>query len=148
MSADTGLHGGDPMKPTVTTYVRSLSPGAFFPEDEAQVVSERDPATFARQAPASVFAFSFYDVASLDVDIDGQPVTLRSRAFGESGLYYIDAESLTAGDVEAMPGDHSILLSNMRGNGWATVLRCRTGNFQLLKDGDVVISTTGAGEPS
>lgn len=148
MSADTGLRGGAPMKPTVTTYARSLYPGAFFPEDETQEVSERDPAAFARNAPAGVFAFSFYDVASLDADIDGQPVTLRSRAFRESGLYYIDAEPLTVADIEALPGDRSVLLSNMRGNGWATVLRCRTGNFRPLEDGDVVISTAEAGEPS
>jgi hypothetical protein len=130
--------------PVVTTYVRYLYPGAFFAEDSAQEVSGRDPERIAREAPEGVFAFEFYDVVTATVCIGGEDVELRSKAIHSTGRYYIDAEALDAAGVEALPGDHSILLSNMRGNRWATILLCRTGNFQPLEDGDVLVSSSGA----
>jgi hypothetical protein len=129
--------------PDITTYVEYLHPGSFYPEDTTAVVTERDPARVAREAAADVFAFRFYDVARTVVTIDGEDVTLRSGAVRSSGLYYIDAEQLTSADVAALPGDHSILLANMRGNGWDPILRCRTGNFRPLEDGDVIIGSDG-----
>lgn len=130
---------------TVTTYVEYLYPGAFFSEESATPVTGRDPARIAREASASVFAFRFYDIATTTVTVGGEQVETRSGAINATARYYIDAEKLTAAAVEALPGDHKILLSNMRGNGWDPILRCRTGNFQPLEDGDVVISSeTGA----
>lgn len=130
---------------TVTTYVEYLSPGSFVSEESAVPVTGRDPARIAREAPASVFAFRFYDIATTTVTVSGKQVETKSGAINATARYYIDAEKLTAADVEALPGDHKILLSNMRGNGWDPILRCRTGNFQPLEDGDVVISSeTGA----
>jgi hypothetical protein len=132
-------------EPTVTTYVEYLYPGSFYPEDMREQVTERDPAAIAVAAPSGVFAFRFYDVVSATATLGDLTVSLRSAAVNESGRFYIDAEKLTAADVEALPGDHAILLSNMRGNGWEPVLRCRTGNFQPLEFGDVIISSeTGA----
>jgi hypothetical protein len=127
-------------KPVVTTYVRYLYPGALFPEDSTSAVSGRDPARIAREAPEGVFAFELYDVAAMTVTISGDEVELRSRAIRKTGRYYIDAEKLTAADVEALPGDHKILADNMRCNRWI-MLRCRTGNYQPLQDGDEVVST-------
>jgi hypothetical protein len=130
--------------PEITTYVEYLYPGAFFPEESARPVPERDPARIAREAPANVFAFRFYDVAATTVIVSGQEITTRSAAINATGRYYIDAEKLAAADVEALPGDHRILLANMRSNGWDPILRCRTGNFQPLEDGDVLIETRKA----
>lgn len=130
---------------TVTTYVRCLYPGVFMPEESTRAVSSRDPGPVAREADPGVFAFSFFDRASTTVTVGGREITTTSKPFNETGLYYIDAESLTAGDVAALPGDHHILLSNMRANHWDTMLRCRTGNFRPLVPGDSVISS-GEGE--
>lgn len=131
------------MNAEVTTYVTYMEPGILYPEDYTCETPDRDAEKFAREAVASVFAFSFHDIARAAVTIDGQDVELSSRAIRKSPLYYIDAEQLTAADVEALPGDNSILLANMRGNRWETVVRCRTGNFRPLMPGDVVIRTTG-----
>jgi hypothetical protein len=135
MSTDT--------KPAVTTYVRYLYPGAFFSEDSAHAVSGRDPARVAREAPDGVFAFELYDVAAMTVTIGGEQVEMKSRVLHKTGRYYINAEKLTAADVEALPGDHRVLADNMRCNGWDIMLRCRTGNYQPLQEGDEVVSTVG-----
>lgn len=126
-----------------TTYVRYLSPGSFFPEESSAAVSERDPRRIAAEAGSGVFAFAFYDVVTTTATAGGDEVRLSSKPLRESGLYYIDAEPLTAYQVGELPGDHSILLSNMRSNGWDTILRCRTGNFRPLEDGDEIVSSGG-----
>jgi hypothetical protein len=127
------------MTGTTVTYVRYLTPGVFYPEDYARIATGRDAARIAREAPGDVFAFEFYDIVTTTVTVDGRDVELRSNPINKSGLYYIDAEKLTSAEVALLPGDHSILLANMRGNGWDPVLRCRTGNFRPLETGDQVI---------
>jgi hypothetical protein len=126
----------------VTTYVQYLYPGTFFPESSVLPVVTRDPQREARQAPESVFAFTYFDRAATEIVINGVGrVTLRSGDFRRTGRYYIDAEQFTPAAVEALPGDHKILASNMRGNGYEFVLRCRTGNWQPLENGDVLVSS-------
>jgi hypothetical protein len=127
--------------PTVTTYVEYLYPGTFFSEESAHPVAERNPQRIAREAPPGVFAFRLYDIATTTVHVGGQQVVTRSGALNATGRFYIDAEKLTYADVEALPGDHRILLANMRGNGWDPILRCRTGNFQPLEPGDEIVSS-------
>jgi len=127
--------------PVTTTYVRYLYPGSFFPEESVREVTGRDPERTAREADPAVFAFEFFDRVKMAVVASGEEVEVGSGAIRKSGLYYIDAEPMTSADVAALPGDHSILLSNMRSNGWDPVLRCRTGNFRPLEEGDTVISS-------
>ena len=129
------------MTTTTTTYVRYLLPGVFMPEEAVREVGDRDPQRAAREAPENAFAFTFYDVVITTAEIGGKTLTLRSDPLNATGRYYIDPEVLNAADVEALPGDHRILLTNMRGNHWTTILRCRTGNFQPLEDGDTIIDT-------
>ena len=126
-------------EPEITTYVEYLYPGSLFSESSARVVSGRDPGRAAREAPESAFAFRFYDRAEAGITVDGRPVMLRSAEFRATGRYYIDAEPLDAAAVAALPGDYSILLSNMRSNGWDVILRCRSGNFQPMRDGDTIV---------
>jgi len=123
--------------PATATYVQYLHRGLIISEGSSRRVRERDAARCAREAEVSAFAFRFYDEVTGFIGDD--PV--RSGPVRESGLYYIDAERLTAEDVAALPGDYSVLLDNMRGNQWPAVARCRTGNFQPLRPGDVVISS-------
>lgn len=128
---------------TLTTYVRYLYPGLMFSEESAHEVSERAPERIAQEAPSTVFAFTFYDVASTTAVIGGETVTLTSPAIRTTPRYYIDAESFTREQVAALPGDNSILLANMRNDGWDPMVRCRTGNWQPLGDG-FLFSTGGA----
>ncbi len=128
-------------RPAVTTtYLEYLFPGILMPEISTGPVSSRDPQRAAREAPPHAFAFRFYDVITTTV----WDTPLWTGEINASGRYYIDAEKLTIADVEALPGNHRILLGNMRINGWDPVLRCRTGNFQPLQDGDELISGEGA----
>ena len=131
--------------PTITTYVEYLFPGLIVSETSRHSVTHRDPAAIAREAAGDVFAFRFYDIVTTIVTAGGRDVETRSGEVDATGRYYIDAEKLTSAEVAALPGNHSILLDNMRANGWDPILRCRTGNFQPLKDGDVIVSSeTGA----
>lgn len=127
----------------LVTYVEYLYPGAIVSEGTTEATPDRDPARVARIAPAKAFCFRFFDRAVATADVDGQEVELRSRPLRQSGRFYIDAVKLSYADVEAMGGDHKILLDNMRYNHWDYVLRCRTGNFQPPNSGDSVVSTAG-----
>jgi hypothetical protein len=131
-------------EPTITTYVEYFYPGSFYPETSAVAVTSREPERVAAEAPEAAFAFRFFDRASLTVSVGRKDVQLRSDRLNESGRYYIDAEDLTMADVAALPGDHKILLANMRSNGWEPVVRCRTGNFQPREAGDVLIRSTAS----
>ncbi len=130
----------DIANPLIITYVEYLHPGIFLPETSVHPVTRRDPEHAAREAPRTAYAFRFFDRASVTVTIDGADSVLTGEPVRYSGHYYINATTLTAEDVAALPGDHAILLANMRGNDWLLVVRCRTGNFQPLLPGDCVIS--------
>jgi hypothetical protein len=129
------------------TYVEYQHPGSFYSEDESRAVDGRDPQRAAADAPDSAFAFAFYEVITAAVTVDREKVELRSRARRRSATYYIDGEVLDEHGVASLPGDHQILLSNMRGNGWSFVVKCRTGNFQPFDPpGDQVITRVASAD--
>lgn len=133
-------------EPRTTTYVTYLLPGAFLSEELTREVPSRDANEAARNAPPSAFAFTFHDVVSAVVTVEGHEYTTRSVALNISPRYYIDAEVMDADAVAALPGDHRTLLLNMQGQ-WPLVVRCRTGNFQPFEDGDRLVSAKTDGEP-
>lgn len=128
-------------EPTTETYVRYFCAGFIVPEESSHRISERDSSAAARNAPASAFAFEFYDVMTTEAILGGRTVPMRSGELCKSTTFYIDAERFDADAVAALPGDHSALLDNMRINRWAEVARCRTGNFQPLRPGDALVSS-------
>jgi hypothetical protein len=128
------------MSTATKTYVRYFTPGTIVSNEGVREVPERNPYQIARDLPSGAFAFEFFDKLVAVGEEGGQEVALTSGERNKSGRFYIDAEKLTATDVEALPGDHSILLDNMRGNRWPAVLRCRTGNFQPMQAGDSIIT--------
>lgn len=127
------------MTGATTTYVAYDLPGTFEAEHDSRPVASRDPRVAADTAPAGAFAFTFYDVVTTEVD----GVELRSRPRNHSSRYFIGGTVRTVAEVEAMEGDRSILLSNMRGNGWDRVIFCPAGNVQPLESGDVVVTPGG-----
>jgi hypothetical protein len=126
--------------PTRTTYAECLSRNLIVSDASARQVPDRDPARIAREAGPGVYAFRFYDI----ITTTAGGTSCRSNPVDVSPWYFIDARRLTAEDVEALPGDHSVLLANMRGNGWAFVAGCRTGGYQPMGPQDKIIdSETG-----
>ncbi len=119
------------------TYVDYSVPGSFFAEHDVREVSNRNVDEAVKNAPNGAFVFSFYDIVTVEQD----GVELESKPLERSSNYYIDAQVLTVADIEAMNADDSyrILLINMRCNDWSSVLKCRTGNFQPMQDGDIVV---------
>lgn len=125
----------------LTTVVTYDLPGFFVPEQFSRVVDMRDPRQAAKSAPQNAYAFTFHAIVEATVLVEGQETTVRSKPINVSGRYFIDGERLNVHQVARLPGDYEVLLDNMRGNGWAHVVRCRTGNFQPFNDGDQIIRT-------
>jgi hypothetical protein len=117
---------------TTTTYVAYQHPGTFFWEESKESVDMRNPQQQANNAPDSAFAFYYFDIVTMIVDVEGERIETSSDRRNISKTYYVDAELLDYDAVSALPGDNSILLSNMRCNEWDTIVRCRTGNFQTF----------------
>lgn len=113
----------------VTTYVVYLSPGRFFSEEDARVVSDRNVQRDAADAPRSSFAFFYFDMLTVNVRYGDKDVPLVSGRLAESKHYYLDAELISA-DTLAQLGGYDSVLQDMRSNGLDSALRCRTGNFR------------------
>lgn len=116
-------------------------PGSFFSEDTSRELREPtlaaaidarpDDRWFAveiKRTPIKVFRAD-----------DGEERILSAGKPVKVGKWYV-GEEFTAEEVEALDGDHHILVSNMRGNGWATVCRTRLGNWQPVEQGDHVLA--------
>lgn len=125
-----------------TTYVAYMTPGSFVPESTSRQVKDRNSERDLQDAPEAAFAFFYYDIITTVVNAGGERVETTSGRRNISGRYYIDAEQMDLDAVKALPGDHSILIGNMEANGWDPVLRCRTGNYQPLQEGDTLLTTS------
>lgn len=127
---------------STTTYVAYQHPGSFFSEESVKPVGTRDPQQQANDALDNAFAFFYFDVVKSIVDIEGERIETSSGRRNISKTYYVNAELLDYDAVSALPGDYAILLSNMRGNGWSAIVRCRTGNFQPFEPAKHELVTT------
>lgn len=130
------------MTATTRTWitVTPLYPGSFFPEQGGAVdIPDADPRTALYAVPDDGwFALEVQTTTQkLWTDGDGSEMW---RTLDESARYRLYlGEVLTSADVDRLAGDHTILLANMRNNGWERVVRTRRGNFQPLEPGDVVV---------
>lgn len=136
----------DPRRPEVTATTRTLVtatplyPGSFFPEHGRPVaLHDADPETALAAVPDDGGWFAL-EVRTTPEKLwtDGEGGEMWRTCGPSQGYRIYVGEALTAADVERLPDDHSILLSNMQGNGWDRVVRTRRGNFQPVEDGDVV----------
>lgn len=119
-------------------------PGSFVSEtDERPVSATEIPEQIASQLHFSAFAFAFKTVLRADPIDDGRGGTLEvlPRKLSESGRYYPDGEVFTLVELEALPGDHEILISNVRRYEGQRAVRTRCGNWQPFLPGDVIVST-------
>lgn len=125
--------------------VTYLYPGILFAESDTLPIEDgpRLPERAAEQAPKSAYSFSIKSVLVADPIEDGHGGQLRvmSRVLTKSGNYFLGGELFTAEQVTALDDgqDYTILLSNMRSNGHAQVVRTPLGNWVPFEDGDVLL---------
>lgn len=116
-------------------YVTYWYPGVFVAEDLTKPISERNPKEAALQASEGAYGFSFHDRE--ETEVDGE--VLRGKKKNLSGMYYINGELFDVERVRKEVPNPRTLVSNMEGNGWAHVVKTRTGWFQPFWDDDELI---------
>lgn len=123
-----------------------LYPGAFMSERGAEVELSRAEPSVVLEALCGDLSWFGALVSSRRQKgwSDGAGGELWTNDEDLESYYLYVGEALTAADIEAWPdaADYRILLSNMRGNGWSTVVRTRCGNFQPVNVNDVVVPET------
>jgi hypothetical protein len=127
---------------TTVTYLAYWHRGIISSEESVEPVKVRDPQQHANNAPNSAFAFFYYDIITSTVDVDGEHIDTSTGRHNVTPTYFINARAMTYDEVAALPSNNSILLSNMRGNRWDRVVRCRTGNITPVEEGEYELITT------
>ena len=126
-------------------YVTFLSPGSFLPEEQTKTIQTWNVNEAIRMSKdiveaygATPYGFQFKTMGRGDQD-------MNSRELARSGVYYLHGkiENLTEIEDRNDPDDR-ILISNMRGNGYKSVVVNKDGYrwTQPLHDGDVVLAYT------
>ena len=124
---------------TTKHYVEYLCPGPLFSEEFSRELPERSSRAALVLAPRNSFAFRLYDLPGETPDL-GPEFTVVPKRENVSHRYYIDGEIVTRQQVAEWGPEFRILHSNMGNQGWDPMVRCRTGNFQPLEDGEIVTS--------
>lgn len=115
---------------TTKTYVQFLYPGTIVAETSTHEVADRsDPIM-----PEGAYGYSFF--SRTETIVNGEKLIGEVR---DRSVYTYIGEVMTAEQIERLPGDYRILLSNMRCNDWPVVVRTARGNFVPLLSGDRVI---------
>jgi hypothetical protein len=117
------------------TKAEFLIPGSLFPESTCITLDTLDPDAIAKRAPRGAFCFTTYEITEAP-DL-GPEYTVTSRPRNRSGRFYLGGELHDIDQVRALGLD--TLVANMRANGWATVIKCRTGNWQPFEPGDQLL---------
>ncbi len=125
------------MIPIRKTYVEFQYPGLLFSNISTQEVETRD--TSKLDMPKNAFAFNFFDIISMTIEVDGELVELESKRIHKSNLHYYGGKVYTAQEIRRKFPQEKTLISNMRINGYKKVIKCRTGNWQPLEKDDVFI---------
>jgi hypothetical protein len=121
------------MSETTKHYVTFYYPGSFFDEEETRPVKRRGE---VGAIPRGAFGYQEWDRE--ERTIDGEKLLGKPKNHGP--LTYF-GEEFTAEQVAALPGDHAILLSNMRGNDYERVVRTIRGNWKPVEKNVRVLAT-------
>ena len=113
-------------------YVEFFFPGSFVSETSTQPVDDRRAIA---DLPKGAYGYRFF--AREEVKQGDEVLVGKNKDYS---AYTFLGEVLTAADIAKLPGDHTILLSNMRCNDWPRVVRTVRGNFQPLREGDVCVA--------
>jgi len=128
------------MVPERKSFVTFYYNGGLFEGERTYEAQSRDPECI--KVPKGAFAFQFFDRAVATPNIDGKSIEMSSKPFNLSPKYYYGGRVLTIKDVEKEIPDNETLISNMRGNGWKTVIQTRCGNIQPLEGSHILIEET------
>lgn len=119
-------------EPRKQHFVTFLSPGTFYDETTKKPIGEWNTATAARMARdvlerynAKPFGFQFSTaiVAEPIPDGDGGMLQVQPKEIARSGKYFLGGEIQSYDDVVSRKDEtNSILISNMRGNGFWFVI--------------------------
>lgn len=120
-----------------TTYVEFLYPGLLMSESSSQEVASRD--LLKLEVPENAFGFRFFDVLSMTVEVEGEEVELTSKTLNKSATHYYGGTVYTAAQIKRQFPDEKILISNIEGNRYKKVIKCRTGNWQPFQKDDVLV---------
>lgn len=113
-------------------YVEFYYPGSFVSETSTEEIESR---TANFEIPKYCFGFMFFDQE--ETLLDGE--TLYGNRKNKSNFFYF-GKAYTLAEVKKTFPDARILISNMKGNGWDSVVKTRRGNFQPLEKEDVVLT--------
>jgi hypothetical protein len=127
------------------TKVEYLMPSLMFPEEGYIDVDHRDPQRALGQVPENAYTFRFYALTYLSAVSElGEEVELPPTRSEVSGWYYpggsvYDLATIQQLDRMHPDGEYRVLASNMQGNGYTEVVRCRTGNWQPFEPADELL---------
>lgn len=116
-------------------YIEWFYPGTFVSETQGSEVATRDaPAV----RPEAAYGYRFYSRS--EVELEGEQLVGARKDISPMTFY---GEEFTLEQVRALPedrpGQNSILISNMSGNGYERAVRTVRGNWQFLEPGDTVV---------
>lgn len=112
-------------------YIEYFYPGSFVSNTSVERVTTRSRPS---NIPNNCFGYRFFDQE--EAEVNGEVLEGKRKHY--SGMHYFGTE-LTFDDVCMLPNT-SILQSSMRCNGWKTIVKTTTGNFQPLETNDMVIT--------
>ncbi len=122
------------VKKTTKHRVTYYYPGSFVANLSNQDIVDRYS---IGKIPKGCYGLSVTDFT--EVLIDGE--TIRGKETNESGMVFF-GQKMDAEDVKNendQEGKYDILLSNMRCNDYEFVVKTRSGWFQPVREGDVVL---------
>lgn len=121
-----------------TTYIRFNFPG--LPSTESRTVEVESRALSAVEVPTGAESFTFYDIITTVVDVDGVDVTLSSDELNTSPTYYWGGTVMTEEDVTPQITGHKHIVANMRVNGWIHIIQTSCGRYlPFYPDRDVLL---------
>ena len=122
-----------------TSHAEYFYPGALVAETETKLLSERSVEAAVQALPEGAYGFRLVDRVTQTATLEDGNTIDHVEWQNKSAMYYPGGLALTTTQIAELPGDHSILLSNMRSNEWPRVVKTRKGWFQPLLAGDSVI---------
>ena len=125
---------------TTKYYAEFLFPGLLFSESEHIELKSHNPNEALKKMPESAFAFELYDIETRQGILENGEHIKNDKTVNQSGRFYPGGVLLTLEEIKSMDDkNHNILISNMEGNGWNTVVKTRAGNYQPIEKHDVIL---------